>query len=200
MKFPLAAATVVSVMAGLGDAVRLQAQATPPPPAVSIAQFTRLVYMIQIADFNEDGTPDLIGSTGARDLEIALGGGDGTFNAPRSLGVTAMPYAIGDFNGDRHLDIVTTVVSILPGRGDGTFSTSRVVDASVRLPIADDCKPAGIAADFNGNGTLDLALNDSGLICIYPGRGDFTFDTRVELPASPDSDHAIAAGDFNGDG
>jgi hypothetical protein len=187
-------------MAGLSDTVRLQAQATPPRPAVSITQFTRLVYMIQIADFNEDGKPDLIGSTGARDLQIALGRGDGTFNAPRSLGITAMPYAIGDFNGDRHLDIVTTAVSILPGRGDGTFSAARVVDTSVRLPIADDFKPAGIAADFNGDGKLDLALNDSGLICIYPGRGDFTFDTRVELPASPDSDHAIVAGDFNGDG
>jgi len=187
-------------MAGLGDAARLRAQASPPRPAVSIAHFPQLFFEIHIADFNEDGKPDLIGSTGAGDLQIALGRGDGTFDPPRSLGITAMPYAIGDFNGDRHLDIVTTAVSILPGRGDGTFGAARVVDTSVNLMVGDDFKPSGIAADFNGDGKLDLVLNDGGLVFIYPGRGDFAFDTRVELPASSDGDDAMVAADFNGDG
>jgi regulation of enolase protein 1 (concanavalin A-like superfamily) len=198
--FASAVATTVSVTAALGDGVFLHAQTAPARPAVSVRQLTRLFYAIRIADFNEDGKPDLIGSTAAMDLQIAIGRGDGTFDSPRSLGVNALPYAIGDFNADGHLDVVTTAVAILPGRGDGTFGAARVVDTSVGLPLGDDLKPGGIAADFNGDGKLDLVLTNFSVVGIYPGRGDFTFGARVELPASPDYDNAIVAADFNGDG
>jgi len=61
-------------------------------------------------------------------VSILLGNGDGTFEAALNLsGVSgAQSLAVGDFNGDGKLDLVTADsyannVSVLLGNGDGTF-------------------------------------------------------------------------------
>ena len=56
-----------------------------------------------------------------------------------------------------------------------------------------------VVADFNGDGKQDFALINRSVVCVYPGRGDFTFDARVEL-AAPEFPSALVAADFNGDG
>ena len=187
--------TAASLMAVV-SVVRLRAQTTPARPAVSLTQLPSFVASTLAADFNEDGRLDLIG-TGTM-LQVAFGAGDGTFGPPRSLGLQARPLAVGDFNGDGHLDAVITGVSILPGRGDGTFRAPRIVDSTVHLN-ADLLLPRAVARDFNGDGRLDIALIDGDAIWIYPGRGDFTFDARVRL-ATADGPNALVAADFNGDG
>jgi hypothetical protein len=58
-----------------------------------------------------------------------------------------------------------------------------------------------IAADFNGDGVLDLATgnySDSN-IAILPGNGDGTFGPHVNYPAA-DGARGLVAADFNGDG
>lgn len=149
------------------------------------------------ADLNEDGRQDLIGG-GASALQVALGHGDGTFGTPRLLGVPGRPLAIGDFNGDGHIDVLITGVSILPGRGDGTFEAARVVDASANPPVETDLPSRAVAADFDGDGKLDFALLNIGCVCVYPGRGDFTFGPRVELPSPQGS--ALVGADLDNDG
>jgi hypothetical protein len=61
---------------------------------------------------------------------ILAGNGDGTFQSPVAYNIGEHPSstAIGDFNGDRKLDLVvtasvvaTTNLYVLFGNGDGTF-------------------------------------------------------------------------------
>jgi len=188
--------TAVSLMAVVGGLARVRAQTAPPRPAVVLTQLPSFVASTLAADFNEDGRPDLIGAGSM--LQVAFGAGDGTFGTPRSLGLQARPLAVGDFNGDGHVDVVITGVSIISGRGDGTFGAPRLVDSTVHL-FDELLRPRAVARDFNGDGKLDIALIDGDAVWIYPGRGDFTFDARVQL-ATADGPNALVAADVNGDG
>src|ERR1700727_1698213 len=110
----------------------------------------------------------------------------------------------GDFNNDGKLDLaVFTSISKLPsvqvflGNGDGTFQAP--ITTTVSLPG----HPALlIAADFNGDGKLDLALSsddqDSPYTQILLGDGTGNFSTISEY----DYIYGLAegVGDFNGDG
>jgi hypothetical protein len=112
----------------------------------------------------------------------------------------------GDFNGDGTLDVALVdggpgegVVSVQLGNGDGTFKTPVVT--KVNFP---DSVVALTAADFNGDGRLDLALQIGlpfSIAYIMLGNGDGTFQ-----PLQPGPDPLVyeaasmVAGDFNGDG
>ncbi|KAA6457574.1 hypothetical protein DYQ86_22370 [Acidobacteria bacterium AB60] len=175
-------------------------------------------------DFNQDGIPDLaiLWSSsiygGPYSITILTGKGDGTFSTGISIatGVNssiAPSMITGDFNGDGKADIVvlsadysyTSSVTVFAGNGDGTFGSPQTSVANVQ-PITGGDVYAGMmtAADFNGDGKLDLALagncvNACG-ITILLGHGDGTF-TPAGSTLAPTSDLGlIAAGDFNGDG
>jgi hypothetical protein len=182
-----------------GNRNALHAQTTAPRPAVTIAHVSQLYRSIHVADVNEDGRPDLIGTTATGDLEIAPGHGDGTFDDPRAVGVRAVALAAGDFDADGHIDLVTDGIDILPGHGDGTFAAPRRVD-TISTDFEEQVEPGAIAADFDDDGSLDLAVIDAGVVCVYPGRGDFTFGTRAELPATAYGALTLTAADFDGNG
>src|SRR5438445_7345689 len=65
--------------------------------------------------------------------------------------------AVGDFNGDGHLDLAVaghSGVSILHGNGDGTFQPAQSYFAG--------SNPSDVAVgDFNDDGKLDFAGTDS---------------------------------------
>jgi hypothetical protein len=122
---------------------------------------------LALADFNGDGKLDVAKITETGIINVALGNGDGTFqNAPGfqvpSI-LTVQSPVVGDFNGDGKLDLAFTnpgsdVVTILLGNGDGTFQGH--IEYSV--PGVSNNPNSLLAADFNGDGALDMALADLG--------------------------------------
>jgi len=85
-------------------------------------------------------------------------------------------------------------VSILLGKGDGTF-TLKSSPATGNYPYF------AAVGDFNGDGIPDLAVTNgsSNTVSILLGNGDGTF-TLKSSPATGSTPYFVAVGDFNGDG
>ena len=163
-----------------------------------------------VADLNGDGRPDLISSDG-----VALGNGDGTFRAPIPLSVNG-PVTVADVNGDGIPDLLipntgasifdyVNSVSVLLGKGDGTFQTPR----TVIVPFG---RQSLAVADFNGDGLPDLVVTSSvpvlgpfgqildnpTSISVLPGNGDGTFQAPQLVFANHGLTSVIVT-DVNGD-
>jgi hypothetical protein len=77
-------------------------------------------------DFNKDGIPDLAvleGNPSEIYIDLFLGNGDGTFQAPFSISVPsdAGELAVGDVRGNGMVDVITNTGDLLLGNGDGTL-------------------------------------------------------------------------------
>jgi hypothetical protein len=186
------------------------------PANYSVSPSTELSY-VAVADFNGDGKADLAtlnwNSNGS--VSVALGNGQGSFQSPTDYPVGQYPSSVvaGDFNGDGKLDLAVandgdlsagappTTVSVLLGKGDGTFqpATSFSVAGYGAFSIA--------IGDFNGDGKADLAVANIGSpnagksasLSVLLGRGDGTFQPAFSYPANPGSSF-VTVSDFNGDG
>jgi hypothetical protein len=144
----------VAVSLGVGDGTFTQASGSPLPLGQNLSA-------IVAGDFNGDGKLDLAATdeTGNAVL-ILLGNGDGTFQPPITIATGNAPDAIvaGDFNSDGKLDLAVAnngdgTATLLLGNGDGTFTQASGSPFLVgRGPVAIT------AADFNGDGKLDLAV------------------------------------------
>jgi hypothetical protein len=111
--------------------------------------------------------------------------------------------ATGDFRHDGKLDVaaITTFTgqaAVLLGRGDGTFQPAvyYAIDNS-----GSESLRWVTAADFNGDGNVDLAVADylAGYIAVLLGNGDGTFKPPIKTPLNGPSPEFVAVGDFNGD-
>jgi hypothetical protein len=163
-----------------------------------------------LADLNHDGKLDLVQSDGsANGVAARLGLGDGSFgtwlpSATNDLSIVANGAAIGDLNGDGHLDLVSvdvrgTSINVLLGVGDGTFTSL----APQPVLGAYDIERLSLG-DLNGDGILDLVSNGRVSwvgyeIVVLLGAGDGTFScVTASLPAGAYGDYS-ALGDVNGD-
>jgi hypothetical protein len=186
----------LTVLTGNGDGTFVLGN--PVPLAVGATE-------IAVADFNNDGKPDvaIVGSSPDGVAEY-LGNGDGTFTFQSVLNAGTGPasIAVGDFNGDGKTDIAVGDfgdsvsftgggVQILLGNGNGTFQAPIVaVTGPNVLAIA--------AADFDGNGDLDLGvISFDGTFSTYPGNGNGTLQGPQTYPAG-DSPDALVIGSFDG--
>ncbi len=172
-------------------------------------------WAVQLIDMNVDDRLDLVtpnlgrydfdtGNYSNGSVSVLLGNGDGTFRDQRrfSIGQSGIGYlpramTVADVNNDGRLDLISpngrsNDVSVLLGRGDGTFETQQ------RFGVGP--YPGGVRAeDVNQDGRIDLitqnyASNDSSLLL---GRGDGTFEAAQTIPQQEVPSTDI---DLNGDG
>jgi hypothetical protein len=166
------------------------------------------ISVAALADVNGDGKPDLIEATSTGDLIVRLGVGDGTFGAELisklGLGGISGDLTVGDFNHDNKLDLATIVGGSLPvvalGKGDGTFAKAPLSILPNRPQLSGATL---VAADFNGDGKLDLVAIDENQtsIVLFQGVGDGTFQAPDIIPVTGARDiGSITAADLNGDG
>ena len=183
------------------------------------------------ADFNNDGILDLaatyagsnmvIPDPGTGAVGVRLGNGDGTFGSAinSAIGHSPTSLAVGDFNADGNLDLVTgdynyggttTDVTVLLGNGNGSFQTPASIDLS--YPGFDLGVESAAVGDFNADGKLDILAvynnyswdglsNDfQGLAAVLLGTGSGTFDAPEWSFLNPSYTTSVAVADFNGDG
>lgn len=155
---------------------------------------------IAAADLNNDGKLDLVVGSSTT-ISVRLGNGAGDFGPAINLTSPASVTAvlIGDFNGDNKQDLVTTTfvtntaiakLSLRLGDGSGNFGPAS------ELP-GFGSNPFPRAADFNGDGDLDLAVAASNLWVMFgDGAGNFGLPTKWGSPPST----SVAVDDLNGDG
>jgi len=180
-------------------------------------------YDAVTADFDGDGLADIAsentirgdgGLEGALQIDTGTGGGAfatqlTTYPIPQLSG----SLAPGDFNKDGHQDIAIAGATLIR-RSDGINVVTSGLDvffndghgsfgSPVLYPDNQGDLPDSIAAaDFDGDGSLDLALFPDGL---FLNTGTGTFRAELPLPALPgDAGSSFvpywAVGDLNRDG
>jgi len=176
------------------------------------------ILSLQTTDLDGDGNLDLIlefGSwcvgpctpSGTDTMAVAFGKGNGTFSAPDyfAVGDQALTAVAADFNSDGNTDLAALMkgsdkgsklsgVTMLFGTGNRRFRSPRTYSQRGSFQMA--------AADFNGDGNLDLAAFDINTpygISMLPGRGNGTFGTPVYTATSVGLSFGGVA-DFNNDG
>src|SRR5262249_11830860 len=133
-----------------------------------------------------DGKLDLaLAAAGNPTVSVLLGNGDGTFQAHTEYptGPGPLALAVGDFNRDGKLDVVTAnnssngsgTISVLLGSGDGPFQP--------HVDYAAGMGPWSVAVgDFNKDGKLDLVVANyvDWTVSVFLGNGDGTFRPQVK--------------------
>src|SRR5215831_16011043 len=187
-----------SVFTGNGDGTFSEVNGSPfALPAGETGPFA-----ITVADFNNDGRPDLaIVNQSSNNVTVLEGNGDGTFTqfqrSPLSVGNVPVAIASGSLAGSTGpaLAIVNqkdNTVSVYFGNGDGTF-----VQAS-QSPLTTSNTPSGVAiADFAQQSTGGIAVTNtaSGTVTVFVDLANGLF-TKVLEPAAGTNPGAIVAGDF----
>jgi hypothetical protein len=154
-------------------------------------------FSAAIADLNGDGFPDIVTSNG----ELLFGNGKGYFTAPviyPILGSETNYVLPADLRGNGLTDLVFVnfgaVISVMLNVGNGKFQDGKSVHMSGSGPSC------AVSADFNGDGTPDLAVGVTSGISILLGTGNASspYIQGSEIALTPFSCPAEA--DLNGDG
>jgi hypothetical protein len=159
------------------------------------------------SDFDRDGWLDLaIVNEESGDLRVFKNRADGSglYNAflqpPTPIGRVASPNEPGDFDNDGLPDaatanVVDNTVSIVLGRGDGTFDPQQVV--------AVGGQPHGLVVfDADGDGDPDIATaNTAGNnVSLLLNDGTGVFGPATSFDSGGNGEYSLGAGDMDNDG
>jgi hypothetical protein len=159
------------------------------------------------SDFNRDGWLDLaIVNEDSGDLRVFRNRANGTglyhpfLQPPTPIGHVASPNEPGDFNNDGLPDAATgnvaeNTVSIVLGRGDGTFEPQQMV--------AVGAQPHGLVVlDADGDGDPDIATaNTTGNnVSLLLNGGNGVFGPATSFDSGGNGEYSLGAGDMNHDG
>jgi Flp pilus assembly secretin CpaC len=197
---PSATANFSQALSAVHSAQRILLRAQDGKPATF---FVGDRYPIDLGLISSDLT-----STAAAAAQALLAG----LTLPRTdydTGKGPVSVAIADFNKDGHPDLAVAnqsdgTISILLGRGDGTFETQTVITLPAVTTTGGtiNASPSAIATgDFNNDGNIDIAVTDmaNSRVMILLGNGDGTFKTPVPY-VTGSNPVAFVAQDFDGDG
>ncbi|MBB5340488.1 FG-GAP repeat domain-containing protein [Tunturiibacter gelidoferens] len=165
--------------------------------------YPHYVNSLDVADFNDDGIPDLIVANSDSTLVLLTGNGDGTFapKAPISLsGATPYQIAAADFNGDGKQDVLiastptasnsTANLKILLGNGNGSFASPPISQNTLSYQ-------GFTLGDYNGDGIPDVAslLYTNNLsTTVFTQLVEHTKQATIDnIPLQPDTDHVVTA-------
>jgi PKD repeat protein len=167
-------------------------------------------YHVSTGFFNSDAFPDFAVANGFGSFDnvnVFMGNGSGTFttglNSPYTVGSQPRTIAVKDLNSDGFSDFVVTNfnsnnIDILLGSASGSFVSAP------SSPINVGSGPyQSTIADFDLNGTQDIAISNNGSsnITILSGSGSGTFSNVLGSPISIGWGlQPICSDDFNGDG
>lgn len=185
-----------------------------------LGEFSVGALGVGAADVDGDGHDDVaVDATGPNGNYIGFywGKGDGTFEdvAYQDVGSQVTDILLVDLDADGHLDAAGATSWLNGSTGDPAYvHVLRGLGGRSLSPAADypvDSEPGGlIAADFDGDGILDVAT-DSGLsfgppsLSLLRGNGQGGFQAQVTFPSNTVTDgyngqNGLAAGDIDGDG
>jgi hypothetical protein len=168
---------------------------------------------VTLGDVNGDNKLDLLtGHNGSDDVTVLLGDGRGGFTpapgSPFDAGMPAERLALGDTNADNRTDLALTnhdslKVTLLLGRGDGTFEPAPGSPFDALGPGAEPHNHGLVFAYVNSDNNIDLTTannnDDSVSVLLGDGRGGF-----APAPGSPygvgRAPYTQALAHFNSDG
>jgi hypothetical protein len=137
------------------------------------------------ADFNGDGSPDLLALSPTQ-VTVLLASGPGTFTNAATYPISGSYYdtaLLGDINQDGNTDFVlesgngaTFTATVYLGHGDGTFSTGATFSGNITQVLL---------ADVNRDGILDLVTATSATVNVLLGNGDGSFQAPVLVNWNP---------------
>lgn len=172
-----------------------------------------------LADVNGDGCLDALVADGNGYVWIRLGDCSGNFGALTyvPMGDSNASITVADMNGDGHLDIVTTTVSLVDpiyGEVAGNMLTVALGDGRGNFASGRDYVGTGMSyslsiADFDGDGHPDVVSaspdTDSATVYLNDGSGGFGFPQGewIGVPGVGVLNAPLSApsfADLNGDG
>jgi len=161
---------------------------------------------VVVGDLDKNGLPDVVTSNRDSDNVSVLLNNTGVLagGVTYPAGLEPRGLALGHFNNDTFLDLAIAAhdsrqVSVLLNDGDGTFA------APITLSLGPDLRPVGVvAADFDRDGAMDIAVSASGdalnVATVFRRTGSGTFAARKSFPVGGVNPEGIVAADFDVDG